>query len=59
MPNRSGKPTAGAVVLRTLACLLLTASLAMLFFPWVSLRAERDGRSRITGGAGRIVPNFS
>ena len=41
--GRGTKAAPGGMLLRALACLLLAASLAMLFLPWVSLRLEQDG----------------
>ena len=42
--RRAKRESPGIILLRILACLLLAASLAMLFMPWVSLRLDRDGQ---------------
>lgn len=41
--SKGRRESPGVVLRRVLACLLLAASLAMLFLPWVSLRLEQDG----------------
>ena len=42
--RRAKRESPGIILLRILACLLLAASLAALFMPWVSLRLDRNGQ---------------
>ena len=45
--QKTKRVSAGLVVTRVLACLLLAASLSMLFLPWASFRLE-EGGARLT-----------